>query len=137
MSFLRLYARVLAQLRAAKGLAATLILANLALAAAQFAEPVLFGRIVDKLAAAQQAGVPPRWVDILPLLAAWVGFALFTIGAGVLVALHADRLAHRQRMAAMSAYFDHVLHLPTGFHAGAHSGRLLKVMIEGATGQMA
>ena len=30
-----------------------------------------------------------------------------------------------------------LVHLPTGFHAGAHSGRLLKVMIEGASGQMA
>jgi ATP-binding cassette subfamily B protein len=137
MPFFRLYARVLAQLSAAKGLAATLALANLALAAAQFAEPVLFGRIVDRLIGARQAGAAPQWIDVLPLIAAWVAFALFTIGAGVLVALHADRLAHRQRMAAMSAYFDHVLHLPTGFHAGAHSGRLLKVMIEGATGQMA
>jgi ATP-binding cassette subfamily B protein len=137
MSFLRLYARVLAQLSAAKGVAAMLVLSNLALAAAQFAEPVLFGRIVDRLAGAQQLGAAPQWVDILPLLAAWVAFALFTIGAGVLVALHADRLAHRQRLSAMAAYFDHVLHLPTGFHAGAHSGRLLKVMIEGSNGQMA
>ncbi|WP_158817221.1 glucan ABC transporter ATP-binding protein/ permease [Methylocapsa sp. S129] len=137
MSFLSLYARVLRQLSAAKGVAVALVIANLGLAAAQFAEPVLFGRIVDRLADAQRAGAAPRWLDILPLLAAWVVFALFTIGAGVLVALHADRLAHRQRLSAMAAYFDHVLHLPTGFHAGAHSGRLLKVMIEGATAQMA
>ncbi|HEY4923376.1 MAG TPA: glucan ABC transporter ATP-binding protein/ permease [Roseiarcus sp.] len=137
MSFVSLYARVLRQLSAARGVAIVLVLANLALAAAQFAEPVLFGRIVDRLAGAQQAGAAPRWVDVLPLLAAWVAFALFTIGAGILVALHADRLAHRQRMSAMSVYFDHVLHLPTGFHAGAHSGRLLKVMLEGASGQMA
>jgi ATP-binding cassette, subfamily B, beta-glucan exporter len=137
MSFLSLYARVLTQLSAAKGVAITLIFANLSLAAAQFAEPVLFGRIVDRLAGAQSAGAAPQWREVLPLLAAWVAFALFTIGAGVLVALHADRLAHRQRLSAMAAYFDHVLHLPTGFHAGAHSGRLLKVMIEGANGQMA
>ena len=52
MSFLRLYARVLSQLRAVKGLAVVLVLANLGLAAAQFAEPVLFGRIVDRLAEA-------------------------------------------------------------------------------------
>jgi ATP-binding cassette, subfamily B, beta-glucan exporter len=137
MSFVSLYARVLRQLSAVRGVAIVLVLANLALAAAQFAEPVLFGRIVDRLVGAQQAGAAPRWMDVLPLLAAWVAFALFTIGAGILVALHADRLAHRQRMSAMSAYFDHVLHLPTGFHTGAHSGRLLKVMIEGASGQMA
>ena len=33
-----------------------LAVANLALAAAQFAEPVLFGRIVDALAGAQSRG---------------------------------------------------------------------------------
>ena len=137
VSFLRLYARVLTQLSAAKGVAITLVTANLALAAAQFAEPILFGRIVDRLAGAQKAGVAPQWIEVLPLLGAWVSFALFTIGAGILVALHADRLAHRQRLSAMAGYFDHVLHLPTGFHASAHSGRLLKVMIEGATAQMA
>jgi ATP-binding cassette, subfamily B, beta-glucan exporter len=137
MSFLRLYARVLSQLRAVKGLAVVLVLANLGLAAAQFAEPVLFGRIVDRLAEANRAGAAPHWSAVLPMLAAWIGFALFTIGAGVLVALHADRLAHRQRLSAMAAYFDHVLHLPMAFHAQAHSGRLLKVMLEGASAMMA
>jgi ATP-binding cassette, subfamily B, beta-glucan exporter len=136
MAFVRLYARVLAQLSAARGLAVTLVLANLTIAAAQFVEPVLFGRIVDRLAGAHGAGAAPRWADVMPLLAAWIVFALFTIGAGVLVALHADRLAHRRRLAAMAAYFDHVLHLPLSFHAGAHSGRLLKVMIEGSYGLM-
>jgi ATP-binding cassette subfamily B protein len=136
MSFLRLYSRVLQQLSAAKSVAVALVLANLALASAQFAEPVLFGRIVDRLAGAQRAGAVPQWGQVLPLLAAWMAFGLFTIGAGVLVALHADRLAHRQRLSAMAAYFDHVLHLPLSFHAGAHSGRLLKVMIEGANGLM-
>jgi len=134
MSFFRLYARVLGLLRPERGLAIGLTLANLALAAAQFAEPVLFGAIVDKLVRAQQAGAAPRWSDIAPWLGAWVGFGLFTIGAGVLVALHADRLAHRRRVAAMAVFFEHVLHLPMSFHASAHSGRLLKVMIEGSNG---
>jgi ATP-binding cassette, subfamily B, beta-glucan exporter len=137
MSFLRLYARVIAQLSAARGVATLLVLANLGLASAQFAEPVLFGRIVDQLAGAQQAGAPPQWREVLPLLGVWAAFGLFTIGAGVLVALHADRLAHRQRLAAMAGYFDHVLHLPLSFHASAHSGRLLKIMIEGSNALMA
>jgi hypothetical protein len=54
-----------------------LVFANLSLAAAQFAEPVLFGRIVDRLAGAQQSGAAPRWIEVLPLLSAWVAFALF------------------------------------------------------------
>lgn len=36
--------------------------------------------------------------DPAPLLAAWVCFGLFNIGAGVLISLHADRLSHRRRL---------------------------------------
>ncbi|MGD0562177.1 MAG: glucan ABC transporter ATP-binding protein/ permease [Roseiarcus sp.] len=134
MSFLRLYARVLAQLRPVKGLAGALVVANVALASAQFAEPLLYGKVIDRLAGAQAAGAAPLWADLAPWLAAWAGFGLFSIVAGIGVALHADRLAHRQRVGVMAAYFEHVLHLPMSFHASAHSGRLLKVMIEGSNG---
>ncbi len=134
MSFLRLYARVLAQLRPVKGLAGALVVANLALASAQFAEPLLYGKVIDRLAGAQAAGAAPLWADLAPWLAAWAGFGLFSIVAGIGVALHADRLAHRQRVGVMATYFEHVLHLPMSFHASAHSGRLLKVMIEGSNG---
>ena len=66
-----------------------------------------------------------------PLLAAWVGFGLFTIVAGALIALHADRLSHRRRHAVLTNYFEHVLQLPLSYHGGTHSGRLMKVMITG------
>ncbi len=131
LTFLRLYLRVLSYLGSQKRVAIVLVVANLSLAIAQFAEPILFGRIIDRLTAAQGAGRATSWSEILPLLAAWGGFGLFTIGASVLVALHADRLAHRRRLAVMSDYFEHVLHLPMGFHTGMHSGRLLKVMLDG------
>ena len=108
-----------------------LAVANLALAAAQFAEPVLFGRIIDALASAQAKGGAPTWDDLLPLLAAWVGFGLFTIVCGALIALHADRLAHRRRHAVMTDYFEHILQLPLSYHGGTHSGRLMKVMLTG------
>lgn len=134
MSVLAVYLRVLAQLKPQKRLAAILVAANLAVAIAQFAEPMLFGRVIDVLTRAQAAGVKLAWGDLVPLLAAWAGFGLFSIAASVLVALHADRLAHRSRLAVMAAYFEHVLDLPSSFHAGAHSGRLLKVMLEGASG---
>ncbi len=132
MSFFRLYGRVLEQLHPVKGTAATLVVANVALASAQFAEPLLYGRVIDRLARAQQTGLAATWADVAPLLAAWSGFAVFSIVAGILVALHADRLAHRRRVGVMAAYFEHVLHLPMGFHASTHSGRLLKIMIEGS-----
>jgi ATP-binding cassette subfamily B protein len=54
--------------------------------------------------------------------------------AGVTVALHADRLAHRRRVVVMAGFFDHVLRLAMSFYGSAHSGQLLKVMIEGASG---
>src|ERR1700761_2230068 len=124
VSLLRLYTRVLELLGKEARLGWILAIANLLLAAAQFAEPVLFGRIVDTLSG-KPDGSP--WT----LLAAWAAFGLFTIGIGAVVALHADRLAHRQRQAVLSSYFEHILQLPMTFHTGTHSGKLMKVMLNG------
>ena len=134
MSVLAIYVRVLRQLRPEARLAMLLVAANLALACAQFAEPLLFGRIIDLLSRAQGSGAALTWGDLLPLIAAWAGFGLFSIAGSVLVALHADRLAHRRRLAMMASYFDHVLNLPLSFHTAVHSGRLLKAMLEGSNG---
>ena len=127
MSILRLYTRVLELLGKEARLGWLLAAANLLLAAAQFAEPVLFGRIVDVLSGKAVAGSNSAW----PFLIAWVAFGLFTIGCSALVALHADRLAHRQRQAVLTSYFEHILQLPLTFHSGTHSGRLMKVMLNG------
>jgi ATP-binding cassette subfamily B protein len=134
MGILALYGRVLRQLGPEARLGTVLGLANILLAGAQFAEPLLFGRIVDLLSRAQATGVPPMMSDLLPLAGLWILFGLFTIGCGVLVALHADRLSHRRRLAVMTGFFEHVLTLPLSFHATTHSGRVLKVMIDGAGG---
>ncbi|NPU13886.1 glucan ABC transporter ATP-binding protein/ permease [Bradyrhizobium sp. 83002] len=125
MSLLRIYARVLQLLGKEARLGWIVAVANLALAVAQFAEPVLFGRIVDSLSG--NASTSTAW----PLLAVWAAFGLFTIGASAWVALQADRLAHRQRHAVLTSYFEHILQLPLTFHSGTHSGRLMKVMING------
>ena len=131
MSFVRLYVRVLKLLGNEARLAWMLALANMALAAAQFAEPVLFGRIVDALAGSQTKGAAPAWTDLMTLLTAWVLFGLFTIVCGALIALHADRLAHRRRQMVMTDYFEHILHQPLSFHGAVHSGRLMKIMLTG------
>jgi ATP-binding cassette subfamily B protein len=131
MSFLRLYGRVLALLGSEARLGWLLAIANVALAAAQFAEPILFGRIIDALVKTQAANAQPDTAALTPLLAAWVGFGLFTIGCSVLVALHADRLSHRRKQGVTTMYFEHVLQLPQSFHGGTHSGRLMKVMLTG------
>jgi ATP-binding cassette, subfamily B, beta-glucan exporter len=132
MNIIRLYARALALLAPERGLAIALGLANVALAGAQFAEPILFGRIVDTLAGSQVVKAAPAWGAVLPPLLLWAGFGLFSIGAGVLVALNADRLSHRRRLAAMADFFEHVLTLPLLFHTDIHSGRALKVMSDGS-----
>ena len=49
MSFFRLYLRVLEKLGSDRRLGWFLAFANVALAMAQFAEPVLFGRVIDTL----------------------------------------------------------------------------------------
>src|SRR5258707_3067862 len=130
MSMLRLYSRVLELLGKEARLGWILAFSNLLLAGAQFAEPVLFGKIVDVLSGKPSTGFMATnspW----PLLAAWVGFGLFTIACSAAVALHADRLAHRQRQAVLTDYFEHIMQLPLTFHSGTHSGRLMKVMLNG------
>jgi ATP-binding cassette, subfamily B, beta-glucan exporter len=131
MKFLRIYIRVLAVLGPEARLGWILALANVALASALFVEPVLFGRIVDALATSQGSTRQVSWFDLLPLVGAWVGFGLFIIVCSTLVALHADRLAHRHSQKVRTGYFEHVLQLPLSYHTGTHSGRLMKVMLTG------
>jgi len=132
MRFIRLYARVLGLLGPEAKLGVVLAVANILLAVAAFAEPILFGRIIDSLISSQSKNEMPSLATLGPLLGAWVGFGLFTIGAGVLIALHADRLAHKRRLGIITGYFEHVLELPLAYHGGTHSGRLMKVMLQGA-----
>ena len=131
LGIIRLYGRVLALLGSDSRVAWTLAVANVALASAQFAEPVLLGRIIDTLTGAQTRGEPPSWPQLSVLLSAWAGFGLFTIACGTLIALYADRLAHRRRHIVLTDYFEHVLQLPLTYHGNTHSGRLMKVMLQG------
>ena len=130
MPMLRLYTRVLELLGKEARLGWILAGANLLLAGAQFAEPVLFGKIIDVMSGKPVTGwfaTSSPW----PLLAAWVAFGLFTIVCSATVALHADRLAHRQRQAVLTDYFEHIMQLPLTFHSGTHSGTLMKTMLSG------
>src|SRR6266851_7943399 len=129
MKLIRLYSRVLELLGREARLGWTLATANLALASAMFVEPILFGRIVDTLANARASQL--AFGDLMLLVGAWVGFGLFIIVCSTLVALHADRLAHRQYQVVRTMFFEHVLQLPLTYYTGSHSGRLVKVMMTG------
>ncbi|MBL8670157.1 MAG: glucan ABC transporter ATP-binding protein/ permease, partial [Alphaproteobacteria bacterium] len=132
MIFLRVYRRVLRLLGPERWLAIVLAASNLALAGLHFAEPILFGKIIDVLASSDKRPPDETWTDSARLLAMWGAVGIGGIVASILVSLHADRLAHRRRLAAMARYFEHVLALPIAFHGDTHSGRLLKVMLAGA-----
>jgi ATP-binding cassette, subfamily B, beta-glucan exporter len=133
MSLFRLYTRVLELLGSEARLGWLLAIANVLLAIAQYAEPVLFGRVIDVLAGSQAQPATSSSANsaVWPLLGVWVAFGLFTIACSALVALNADRLAHRRRQAVLADYFDHILQLPLTYHSGVHSGRLMKVMLQG------
>jgi ATP-binding cassette, subfamily B, beta-glucan exporter len=131
MKFFRLYLRVLELLGREARLGWVLAVANLALAAAMFVEPILFGRIVDTLASTQGHVAQLALQTLMLLVGAWVAFGLFTIVCSTLVALHADRLAHRQYQVVRTLFFEHVLQLPLSYHTASHSGRLVKVMMTG------
>lgn len=131
MGFIGLYRRVLAILGPDKRVALGLTLANIVLAALQFLEPVLFGRVIDVLTRAAQTPRGQVWQQALELLALWGSVGLSAIGANVAIALLADRMAHRNRLTAMGHFFQHVLSLPLSFHGDIQSGRLMKVMLVG------
>ncbi|MBL0899205.1 MAG: ATP-binding cassette domain-containing protein, partial [Reyranella sp.] len=131
MEFFRVYGRVIGLLRAERGLAIGLALANIAVAALQFYEPVLFGKVVDLLSNARNKPESELWSEAVDLLLLWAAVGLGGLAANIVVSLQADRMAHRRRLGAMATFFEHVLVLPFAFHHGQHSGRLLKVMLTG------
>ncbi len=105
-----------------RALALTLVLAGVAIAVVQLAEPILFGRVVDALSKGEQA---------FPIIGIWAALGLFNIIATAALAIMADRLAHRQRLAAMSMAFERAITLPISYHAERGSGRVVRIMLAG------
>ncbi len=132
MRILHVYGRVLSMLGRDKRLAVILGVANVVLAGLQFLDPVLFGRVIGLLSASDSIPRDVLWSRATALIGFWVAVATISIGANIATVVHAERMAHRNRLQAMSRYFGHVLSLPLSFHGEAHSGRLMKVMLGGA-----
>ena len=121
MALIQTYLRALRLLGPEKGLATLLVLANMTLGLIQLAEPVLFGRVVDALSKARAAN------DLILL---WAGLGLFSILAGVLVAMAADRLSHRLRLSVLANAFEHVITLPA--HQQGESGSTVRLLLAGS-----
>jgi glucan exporter ATP-binding protein len=134
MRFIKVYARVLGLLRRDRAVVAGLVFANLMVMAFQFAEPVLFGRVINLLTRSDTMADKSVLHGAVILLTVWAGIGLTSIGANIMLAVQAERLAHRCRLAAMARYFRHVLSLPPAFHRERQSGRLMKMMLSGADG---
>ncbi len=132
MSFLAVYGRVLGLLKPDRYIAVGLVIANFFVVGLQFAEPVLFGRVVNLLARSDTLSRQELVSQAAVLLGIWGIIGGASILANVAVAIQADRLAHRNRLRAMADYFRHVLSLPPAFHRERQSGRLLKMMLSGA-----
>ena len=132
MRFLKTYARVLLFLGADLRVAMLLGMANLAVAALSFIDPVLFGRVIELLSRATDLSPAELWHQAIILLGIWSAVGIGGIAANAAVALQAERLAHRNRLRAMSQYYGHVLSLPLSFYGDTQSGRLIKAMIAGS-----
>ncbi len=122
MQLVRIYFRALGMLSSERALTLVLVLAGIAIAVVQLAEPVLFGRVVDALSKGDKA---------FPIIGIWAVLGFFNIVASTALAVLADRLAHRQRLAAMGTAFERAITLPISYHAEQGSGRLVRVMLAG------
>jgi glucan exporter ATP-binding protein len=132
MRFLKTYTRVLLLLGADLKVAIFLGLANLAVATLHFIDPVLFGRVIELLGRSAELPHATLWQQAVTLLGIWAAVGVGGIAANAAVALQAERLAHRNRLLAMSKYYGHVLSLPLSFYGDTQSGRLMKAMIAGS-----
>lgn len=137
MRFFNVYRRAIALLRPDRNVALALALGNLLVAGLQFLDPLLFGQVIGLLADSGQLRHNVLWQQATALLGIWACVGVTGIATNMLTALHAERLAHRNRIQAIGAYFSHVLGLPLSFHGDVHSGRLMKVMISGTDGLFA
>ncbi|MBU1212529.1 MAG: glucan ABC transporter ATP-binding protein/ permease [Alphaproteobacteria bacterium] len=116
------YLRAVAMLGGERGLASALAASSLVIAGVQLSEPVLFGWVVDAVARGGSAG----WLIVM-----WAAIGFFGILASVVVAVFADRLAHRTRLAALADAFEQAITLPLSYHAKRGSGAVVGAVLRG------
>ena len=123
MNLFKTYARALALLFEEGRPVIYLALANAGIGLVQLAEPILFGAIVDALANKRAPFI---------YIGGWAAIGLFGIVASVVVAVVADRMAHRRRLAAMATAFDRAITLPISYHAKVGTGATIRNILAGA-----
>ena len=132
MRFFKVYRRAVSVLGGDRGLVVMLGCANVLVAALQFLDPLLFGRVIGLLTRSDGMAPGALWTEAAQLLGLWFAVGAGAILANIATSLHSERMAHRNRLSIMNRYFGHVLSLPLSFHGDIHSGRLMKVMLGGS-----
>jgi ATP-binding cassette subfamily B protein len=122
MSTWDIYKRAMAMLVAERRQTLGTVICGVALGVVPIAEQVLLARVVDALALGRAA---------FPIIGLWAVLGLIGIIAGVIVAVMADRLAHRRRLAALGQAFEHAIVLPIGYHAEKGSGAVVRTILAG------
>ena len=116
------YKRAMAMLVVERRPTVGVIVSGVALGVVPIAEQVLLARVVDALALGRAA---------FPIIGLWAVLGFIGIIAGVIVAVMADRLAHRRRLAALGQAFEHAIVLPIGYHAEKGSGAVVRTILAG------
>jgi glucan exporter ATP-binding protein len=122
MQLIKVHLRALGMLASERWHAISLVTANIAVGIVQLAEPILFGRVVDALSQGSAA---------YPIILLWAMLGLFSIVAGVIISVAADRLAHRQRLSAMGQAFERTLTLPISYLAERGTGATVRTILAG------
>src|SRR5436190_21925892 len=122
MSIWEIYKRALAMLVVERRQTVIVVPSGIALGIVPIGEQVLRARVVDALALGQGA---------FPIIGLWALVGFIGIVAGVIVAVMADRLAHRHRLAALGQAFEHPTVLPLSYHAEHGSGAVVRTILAG------
>ena len=122
MSTWDIYKRAMAMLVVERRQTVGLVICGIALGVVPIAEQVLLARVVDALALGKGA---------FPIIGLWAVLGFIGIIAGVIVAVMADRLSHRRRLAALGLAFEHAIVLPIGYHAEKGSGAVVRTILAG------
>jgi ATP-binding cassette subfamily B protein len=132
MSLMKVYGRVLGLLAQNRAALAVLVFGNLGVAALQFLDPLLFGRVIGLLAKTDTMPHAALFSEGGRLVVMWLIIGAAGIGVNICTAMGAERLAHRLRLGAISRCFNHVLALPSSFHSNSQSGGLMKTLVSGS-----
>jgi ATP-binding cassette subfamily B protein len=132
MSLMKVYGRVLGLLAQNRRALVLLVLGNAGVAALQFLDPLLFGRVIGLLSKSDSTPHAALFSQGTQLVGIWLIIGAAGILVNIFTAMGAERLAHRLRLNAINTCFNHVLALPSSFHSNSKSGGVMKTLVSGS-----